>query len=155
MAEKYIAKGYRVRSGNLLDALRALLRWDAPGDDKDGWYWGDQEEDVPVTRMIEQAVQAGLIREYDEDQPLRRLCREALWELDHEGTFGKGRDRERLLIGVTCCEVGFGEEEDVEELAALNPAPVIVRFRQELAAAAASDGLLIRPWDKEGLADEG
>src|SRR5262249_58156026 len=39
LAEKYVAKGYRVRSGNLLEALRAALRWDAPGDDKDGWYW--------------------------------------------------------------------------------------------------------------------
>ncbi len=149
LAEKYIAKGYRVRSGDLRESLRTLLRWDAPGDDKDGWYWGNQEEDIPVTRMIEQAMQAGLIREYDEDRPLRRLCLEALKELDSEEAFGRGSTRERLLIGITCCEEGFGEEEDVHELATLNPAPTIARLRRELAAAAAVDGLLVRPWDKK------
>src|SRR5205814_297623 len=82
LAEKYIAKGYRVRSGNLLESLRASLRWDAPGDDKDGWYWGDQEDDIQATKLIDQAVRAGLVREYDEGQPLHRLCVEALGELD-------------------------------------------------------------------------
>jgi len=153
LAEKYIAKGYRVRSGDLLGSLRAFLRWDAPGDDRDGWYWGNQDEDIPLTRMIEQAVKAELIREYDEDQPLRKLCLEALRELDNEGVFGRGQDRERLVIGVTCCEVGFGEEEDMEELATLNPAPTITRLRQELMAATAADGVLIRPWDKESRAE--
>jgi hypothetical protein len=146
LAEKYISKGYRVRSGDLRESLRALLRWDAPGDDKDGWYWGDQDVDRPVTRMIEQAVQEGLIREYDEDQVLRHLCLTALQELDKEGAFGRGSARERLLIGITCCEIGFGAEEDVQELATINPAPTIARLRRELAAA---DELLIPPWDKK------
>jgi hypothetical protein len=150
LAEKYVVKGYRVRSGNLLESLRAFLRWDAPGGDMDGWYWGNQDEDVPVTQMIEQAVLAGLIREYDEENVLWCLCLEALRELDSEGVFGKDSARERLLIGATCCEVGFGEEEGVEELATLNPVPTITRLRQELAAAVAVDQLLIRPWDKRG-----
>jgi hypothetical protein len=141
-----------VRTGDLRGTLRAFLRWDAPGDDLDGWYWGDQDEDIPVTQMIEQAVKVGLIREYDADQPLRSLCLEALRELDHEGAFGSGRDREQLVIGVTCWEVGFGEEGDIAELATLNPAPTIARLRQELAAAVAADKLLIRPWDKENRA---
>ena len=46
---------------------------------------------------------------------------------------------------VTCCEVGFGEEEDIEELATLNPANTITRLRRELRSAAAADRLLIRP----------
>src|SRR5262249_6170635 len=33
---------------------------------------------------------------------------------------------------VTCCEVGFGEEEDIEELDTLNPAKTITRPRREL-----------------------
>jgi hypothetical protein len=144
-AESYIAKGYRVRSGDLLAALKTVLRWDAPGDSRVGWYWGNQEDDIPVTRMIEQTVQAGLISEYGEDQPLRHLCMEALQELDSEGVFGKGQKREQLLIGVTCVEVGFGEEEDVEELAALNPARTIARLRQELVEATAANKLLIHP----------
>lgn len=145
LAEKYITKGYRVRSGDLLDTLRAFLRWDAPGDDRDGWYWGNQEEDIPVTQMIAEAVQAGLIREYDEREPLRRLCLKALQESDREGAFGRGKERARLLIGVSCCEMGFGEEADVKELATLNPPSVIARLRRELAAAAKADRLLIRP----------
>ena len=52
LAEKYIARGYRVQSGDPLETIRTILRWDAPGDDRDGWYWGDQDEDIPVTRMI-------------------------------------------------------------------------------------------------------
>src|SRR5262245_12423183 len=46
---------------------------------------------------------------------------------------------------VTCCEVGFGAEEDIEELATLNPAKTITRLRRELRSAAAADRLLIRP----------
>jgi hypothetical protein len=148
LAEKYIAKGYRVRSGDLRESLRAVLRWDAPGDDKDGWYWGDQTQDLLVTQMIQEVVQAGLIHEYDENQTLRSLCLEALRELDSEGAFGRGPDRKRLLIGVTCCEVAFGDEEDVKELATLNPAATIARLRRELIAAAAADELLISPWKK-------
>jgi hypothetical protein len=150
LAEKYISRGYRTRSGDLRESLRAFLRWAAPGDDKDGWYWGDQIEDLPVTQMIEQAMQMGLIPECDENETLRSLCMEALRELDNEGVFGKGRDRERLLIGVTCCEVEFGERRHMKELATLNPAPTIARLRQELLAAIAADKLLIRPWEKEG-----
>ena len=61
--------------------------------------------------MIDQAVQAGLIHTYDdENQTLRSLCLEALRELDSERAFGSGRNRERLLIGVTCCEIGFGKK---------------------------------------------
>jgi hypothetical protein len=145
LAEKYIAKGYRVKSDEVLQSLRALLRWDAPGDDKDGWYWGDQEDDAEATRLIDQAVQAGLIEEYGEDQPLRTLCLDALRELDQDGAFGTGPERERVLIGTCCCEVGFGEDEDVEELATLNPARTISRLRRELRAAVAADRVLIRP----------
>jgi hypothetical protein len=145
LAEKYIAKGHRVRSGDLLESLRALLRWDAPGDDKNGWYWGDQQDDAEVTRLLDQALQAGLIEEYGEDQPLRTLCLDALRELDQEGAFGTDSERERALLGVCCCEVGFGEEEDVEELATLNPARTISRLPRDLQAAAAVDRALIRP----------
>jgi Domain of unknown function (DUF4303) len=145
LAEKYTAKGYRVQSGDLLESLRALLRWDAPGDDMDGWYWGDQEDDAEVTRLVDLAVKAGLIQEYGEAQHLRALCLDALRELDSEGAFGSGRDRERVLIGLTCCEQGFGDDEDIEELATLNPGPTISRLRRELQSAAAADRVLIRP----------
>jgi len=46
---------------------------------------------------------------------------------------------------VTRCEVGFGEEEDIEELATLNPAKTSTRLRRELRSAAAADWLLIGP----------
>jgi hypothetical protein len=87
-AERYAARGYQTRSGDLLETLRAMSRWDAPGDSRVGWYWGDQDDDLPVTQLIDRAVKAGLIREYDESQPLRRLCVEALRELDSEGCSG-------------------------------------------------------------------
>ena len=50
---------------------------------------------------------------------------------------------------VTCCEVGFGEEEDIKELATLNPAKTITRLRRELRSAASAGRLLIRP-EKQG-----
>ena len=31
LAEKYIARGYRARSGDPLETIRAVVRWDAPG----------------------------------------------------------------------------------------------------------------------------
>src|SRR5262245_7314698 len=49
---------------------------------------------------------------------------------------------------LTYCEVGFGEEEDIEELVTLNPAKTITRLRRELRSAAAADRLLIRPKKK-------
>ncbi len=147
LAEKYIAKGYRVQSGDLLETLRSLLRWHVAGDDLDGWYWGNQDDDAQVTELIEQAVRSGLIEEYGEVQPLRTLCLEALRELDSEGVFGSGGEWERVLLGICCCEVGFGEDEDLEELATLNPARKISRLRRELQAAVAADRVLIRPWD--------
>ena len=145
LAEKYAAKGYQVKSGDLLESLRAMLRWDAPGDDKDGWYWGNQDDDVEMARLLDQAVQAGQIEEYGEDQFLRTLCFDALRELDSEGAFGLGSERERVLIGTCCCEVGFGENEHVEELATLNPPRTISRLRRELQTAIAADRALFRP----------
>jgi len=155
-AERYAAKGYGVKTDDLLEALRAMSRWDAPGDSRVGWHWGNQDDDLPVTQLIDEAVAAGLIREYNESQPLRRLCVEALRELDREGAFGIGAERESLLIGPTCVEVGFCEsEDDIAELAALNPPAAIQRLRRELAAAGVADGLLIRPWEREGRAEPG
>lgn len=88
LAEKYITEGYRAKSGDLLGHLRALLRWDAPGDDKDGWYWGNQKHDAKVTRLIDQAVKADLIEDYGDEPHLRTLCLDALRELDKEGRLG-------------------------------------------------------------------
>jgi hypothetical protein len=148
-AERYAAKGYKVRSGDLLETLRAMSRWDAPGDSRVGWYWGNQDDDLPVTQLIDQAVKSGLILEYDETQPLRRLCVEALRELDGEGAFGSGAEREPVLIGTTCVEVGFCElEEDISELATLNPPATITRLRRELEAEVVASGLLVRPWER-------
>jgi hypothetical protein len=61
-----------------------------------------------------------------------------------------GAAREAVLIGTTCIEVGFGEPEDVAELAALNPPSTIERLRRELAAEVAASGQLIRPWEQKG-----
>lgn len=148
LAEKYVAKGYRANSGDSLEHLRALLRWDAPGDDKDGWYWGNQEDDAEATRLINRAVEAGLIEQYGASKPLNNLCLDALRQLDSEGAFGMGHEREQVIIGTCCCEVGFGDPEDVEELAALNPPRTISRLRRELRAAKAADQALIRPRHK-------
>jgi hypothetical protein len=142
-AERYVAKGYQARSGDLLGLLRAKSRWDAPGDSRIGWYWGNQDDDIAVTQLIDQAVQAGLIREYDETRPLSRLCVEALKDLDSEGVFGVGVKRESVLIGTTCVEVGFGEAEDLAELETVNPPATIDRLRQELSAEEVATDLLI------------
>lgn len=154
LAEQYIAKGYQVRSGDLLETLRATLRWDAPGDDVDGWYWGDEDADEPVRQSIEAAIGAGDLPAEDDlrdddappaDQPLRQLCLAALQELDHEGLFGTGAEREQIIIGMTCCEVDFGNEEDLPALAALNPASTIARLQRELQAGESAWDLLKRP----------
>jgi hypothetical protein len=144
-AQAYIANGYKVRSGDLLEVLRTALRWDAPGDSRVGWYWGNQDDDRLVTQLIDQAVKEGLIDEYDETRPLQKLCMDALRELDQEGALGVRPARERLLIGTSCMEFGFGEDEDVEQLATLNPSATIARLRQQLAAEAAANELLIHP----------
>lgn len=142
LAEKYSAKGYHVAQGELIPSLKTFLRWDAPGDDLAGWYWGEQADDALVTKLIEEAMQAGLAEEYGDDQTLRRLCLESLQELDQEEVFGKGVDREQILIGICCCETGF-DESSVDELATLNPPKTIERVRREIRNAAKIK--LIRP----------
>ena len=148
-AETYVAKGYRAKSGDSLTTLRATNRWDAPGDNMIGWHTTDETEAKAVAQIIGQAVKAGLIEEYDKSQPLRRLCVEALRELDSEGTFGRGAERGDVLIGTSCVDVGFADaEEDIEELASLNPPETIARLRNELAVAAVAYESLIRPSSK-------
>lgn len=57
----------------------------------------------------------------------------ALRELDREGLFGAGVEREALVVGVWYGDQS--DEERVEYARALNPAPVAERFERELAAA--------------------
>jgi len=141
LAALYASIGYSVKFGDAIGPLREFLRWAAPGDDLDGWYWGAQPEETELTLLIQKALKAKLIVEY-RDRILEKLCVDALRELDLEGAFGVGYEREGILIGTCCCEVEFVETED---LVALNPTHTIARFRQELIAAAAADLALIRP----------
>src|SRR5262249_44390463 len=46
LAERYIGKGYRTKTGDQLENLRILLRWDAPGDNRHGWHLGNEGDDA-------------------------------------------------------------------------------------------------------------
>lgn len=139
MAMRYVAKGYKARNGNDLEMLRVALRWDAPGDDMTGWYWGDDSTFADLNKVlqyIELPETLGGSDDYDDDDDpifklVKKKCLNALKELDEKGIFGSGADRERLVVGIS--NVDFDFENFLDELAVVNPTSVVERLRSEVA----------------------
>lgn len=143
-AETHIANGYKAPRGNDLDLLRVLLRWDAPGDDMRIWYWGEGGVDDRLNQLINAAWDSEVI---DDHRVLEDLCLAALAELNADGTFGCGEQREQLVVGIT--NVDFDFASFLSRLCLVNPPSVIHRLRGELEAADRAHDQIIRPGDRK------
>lgn len=130
LAAKYIAKGYKGRNGNDLELLRGGLRWDAPGDDMTGWYWGDDSIHEGLNKVLTRAFQHGYADDDNNYNLVKRICLRALDELDREGAFGVAQDRERLVVGISNVDIEF--ENVLHELSAVNPQSVVERLHAQI-----------------------
>lgn len=136
LAATYQQKGYRARTGNDLEILRAALRWDAPGDDTTGWYWADEAIQEKLNSLLTQCFGPEYGDDDDGYEVVKRECLAALQELDQEGAFGTGAARDRLVIGITNVENEF--ESFTDELSQVNPPPIMARLNQQLTQGSAA-----------------
>jgi len=109
----------------LTDSQHAvLMRWEAPGDTAE-WYWLD--ENPALIAALEE------IPDYEHNaavyQAVQEVCLNAFRELDDEGTFGRGAERERLVIGVSNVDRDF--RDFLPLLAKVNPPGVISRLEEQ------------------------
>lgn len=109
-------------------ALRTWLRWAGP---EDGWYQGlETEAFVPTSQHLDEAVAAGWMELYDGQLETQALA--ALRQLDAEGVFGRGANREVVVLGL--CYIG-GDNSDEDFLAwaeQVNPPVVMERLIREI-----------------------
>lgn len=105
LAKSYLAMGYGVQSAKIdpLESLRTLLRWDAPGDDKTGWYWIKSKKNFGLDPLTEKALAAGIMK-MCEPAPMEELCVQALAELAGEGLFGPAKKRQVMVLGISDVE---------------------------------------------------
>lgn len=129
VAARYSAKHKATELAAATKWNRVALRWAGP---EDGWYTGQPEKLFERSaRLFTEAEQHGWIEAFDGQ--LETLCLQTLRELDATGLFGKGADRDSVVLGL-CGEGGdSSDEQEFEWAAAVNPPAVAERFRQEVA----------------------
>lgn len=129
LAATYIRKGYRAVNGNDLEQLRVAERWDAPGDQMDGWYWGNDRIYEKLNSLLELQFATDYIDDDSGYLAIQRACLRALKDLNHQGAFGEGQDRDNLVVGITNVERDF--ENFLDELSEVNPPSVIRRLKMQ------------------------
>ncbi|HUE70116.1 MAG TPA: DUF4303 domain-containing protein [Pirellulaceae bacterium] len=133
LAARYARKGYRARQGDDLEQLRIGLRWDAPGDDMDGWYWGDDSNDRRLNGMLLQRFTQMYAADESGYELVQRLCLSALGEIDREGWLGREREREQIVLGISNVDHDFSHF--LGAISEVNPPSVIERLRSQLVQA--------------------
>lgn len=145
LADEYIAMGYKARDGDDRELLRTGLRWDAPGDNMVGWYWGADDIDKELNTLITSAFDHAVIHDH---MMVRDLCLAAIKELDDDNTFGKDDSRNQRVVGIS--NVGQDFRSFLDDLATVNPPIVIDRLRAELQASYDVWGEIEDPAGKRG-----
>jgi hypothetical protein len=125
-AEKWSKSKYADKDTNTVEKARAYFRW---GSTEDGWYQQPDDAFAPVQKLLEQACEEELYEEFSD--ALETLCIEVLKEMDAAGRFGKGTDRERVVLGI--CYIGGdnSEKEFLRWAKQVNPPKVYKRLRAE------------------------
>jgi hypothetical protein len=135
LAQQYLAQGYRTDAENPLPALRRWLRWQEPEavfcTRNEGWYTTYQAEFFSsASRLLLEARRRRFLK--SRDGTLRRVCLEALQELDRAEAFEAWGDRSQFVLGLFYNSHRADVEQFVGWAALVNPAPVLERLRCEL-----------------------
>jgi hypothetical protein len=112
--------------GGDAEQLRSELRW---GGTEDAWYQQPERAFGAVNRLLARAEREKLYEAYA--GVLEGLCIDVLKELDASGTFGKGTDRERVVLGVCYTGGDNSEEEFLGWAKQVNPPKVFERLTAE------------------------
>jgi hypothetical protein len=75
------------RRGESAAATRDALRWSAPGEGGDPWFWPEHKWANATTHVIQLAIGRGLVRRYD--ATVKALAVRALAELERDGPLGR------------------------------------------------------------------
>ncbi len=122
-----LAKVKPIKASDPLAVVQSCFRWAGP---EDGWYQQPDEAFNAANDLLSRAESQNLYEMYDGS--LNEMCLQVLREMDKAGQFGKGEERDRVVLGI--CYIG-GDNSDEEFLGwakQVNPPSVMKRLRQEL-----------------------
>jgi hypothetical protein len=126
-AQAQLAKVKPIKASDPLATAQSCFRWAGP---EDGWYQQPDSAFKATNELLGRAQRQNLYDMYDGS--LNEMCLQVLRDMDKAGHFGKGRDRERIVLGI--CYIG-GDNSDEEFLGwakQVNSTSVMKRLRQEL-----------------------
>jgi hypothetical protein len=125
-AEKWVKGKSADERTNTVEKARDCFRW---GSTEDAWYQQPDEVFGSVNELLQRALEEGLYERYSDG--LEKVCVEVLKELDAEGRFGTGAERERVVLGL--CYIGGDNsaEEFLRWARQVNPQKVYRRLRRE------------------------
>jgi hypothetical protein len=121
VAEKYKLQSYPNAD---ISTLETFFRWAGV---EDGWYQYFLDDDCPYQKVLDQAFAEGFFDLYDGNTV--KIGISALQELDQEGIFGIGAERERLVTGFTFLETF---DDFAKQASKTNPPTVVTRLRMEI-----------------------
>lgn len=131
--DRYLQSGWKARKGRDRPALRGMLRW--TGIDE-GW-WRLDLDDFEAAHELSYALVHGAVdcvEQEVEDLFGSRLgyvqLQAALAEADHAGLFGRGKDREAVVLLLHAGDQG--DEELVEWARPMNPKVCVERLAADL-----------------------
>jgi hypothetical protein len=125
-----VTQRYVTQTGSDPSAQRAVLRW-SPADSP---LHGEGEGLLAESDRLRRAGPDPYDDTPDADEAISLLfdvAIQSLQRLDREGTFGEGREREQLVLGIW--KGDQSDDERVEFASLLNPRPVAERFAREIA----------------------
>ncbi len=122
-----LAKVKPIEASDSLAIVQSCMRWAGP---EAGWYQDLDSVFDAANDLLSRANAQDLYQMFDGS--LNEMCLQVLREMDQAGHFGKGKERDRVVLGI--CYIG-GDNSDEEFLTwakKVNPPSVIKRLRQEL-----------------------
>jgi len=125
-ADAQARAGYGGAADGARAVLRDLYRWTDP---EDGWYGLESTALKDVSRRLRDAYRDHTFAYYGD--ATERLCLEALRELDGLGVFGRGAERDAVVLGLWYAEQD--DETFVRFARQVNPPAVCARLEGELA----------------------
>jgi len=126
-AKAQLAEVKPIKASDPLAVVKSGFRWAGP---EDGWY---QQPDAAFDAANDLLSRAEAQNLYEmDDGSLNEMCLQVLREMDKAGQFGKGDERDRVVLGI--CYIGGdnSDEEFLEWAKQVNPPSVMKRLRQEL-----------------------
>lgn len=125
----YISRGYSALGCDLRNLLQVNLRWSV----EDAGIYVDEQYFAEADRVLSASFESDWETFYENGttRVVYGTCLHVLQELDAEGLFGRGQDRNRLVLNLWLGDQG--DEELLSWAQQLNGDDIYSRFKSELA----------------------